>query len=174
MLLLASSLGAARTEHKSSSAEPTRVQIYRRWAVSAENDPANGLHVVFMVIGAEQTPKLPILVLSYHHKTWTALLTCGESLESSRTAPLLLQWDGRETQLATWRRTSNNSVAFAREPLSFIQRLLACHNLAVDFPTAGAPRSALFNVAGLEREIDAFPEAKKALVPKARSLAADK
>lgn len=128
IVLASANVRAQTTQRTSSSIAPTQLLLCRKWAVSAENGQTGGLRIVFTLIGSGQMPKFPILMLSYCNKKWTAILSCGERLEGDRRAPLLLQWDSRETELARWRRAPDNGVAFPREPLSFIQRLLSCHD----------------------------------------------
>lgn len=102
-------------------------------------------------------------MLSYRNEVWNALLTCGEPLEGS-TANLSIVWDGQSEQVV-WRMTRDHGAAFALEADSFISRLMGCRRLEVEFPVAGQPRRAAFDVTGLEKEIDNFPQAKKALAP---------
>jgi hypothetical protein len=59
----------------------------------------------------------------------------------------------------------DNTATFAVTPERFIVRLLDCHTLEVVFPSADGPRHAIFDLTGLEKEIENFPRAKKALAP---------
>jgi len=137
--------------------------VLRHWAVSTEDLESDSPRVVFTLIGSAASQKLPILVLSYRSDAWSALLTCGEPLEGS-TANLSVVWDGQNEQVS-WRMTRDHGAAFAPEADSFISRLIGCRKLEIEFPVAGQPRRAAFDVTGLEKEIDNFPQAKKALAP---------
>jgi hypothetical protein len=145
--------------------------LLRHWAVSTENVNGDAPRVVFTLIGSGDTRKLPILILSYRGVSWNAMLTCGERLEG-RTAKLLLSWDGRN-ETANWRMTPDHGATFAADPEPFIVQLLGCHTLAVQFPLPGESRRAVFDLTGLEKEIDQFPQAKKALAPKLRKSVHD-
>ena len=59
--------------------------------------------------------------------------------------------------------TADHTATFAVTPERFIIRLLDCHALEVDFPLADEARHVIFDVTGLEKEINNFPRAKKAL-----------
>ena len=137
--------------------------VLRHWAVSTEDAETDFPRVVFTLIGSADSPKLPILVLSYRNKSWNALLTCGERLEEPA-ANLSITADG-ENEPVMWRMTRDHGGAFAPEAERFVMRLLNCRKLEVEFPAAGQHRRAAFDTTGLEKEIDNFPEAKKALVP---------
>jgi hypothetical protein len=137
--------------------------LLHHWAVSTEDVETNSPRIVFALIGSAESRKLPILVLSYRNESWNALLTCGEPLEGP-TANLSIAWDGKNEQ-TTWRMTRDHGAAFAAEAETFILRLIGSHQVEVEFPVAGQPRRATFDVTGLEKEIDNFPVAKKALIP---------
>ena len=136
--------------------------LWRHWAVSTE--PANGdsPRVVFTLIGSSVSRRLPILLLAFHENTWTAMLTCGEPLQERTAAKVLICLDGYPEK-ADWRMTPDHTATFAVTPERFIIRLLDCHALEVDFPLADEPRHAIFDVTGLEKEINNFPRAKKEL-----------
>ena len=138
--------------------------LWRHWAVSTE--PANGdsPRVVFTLIGSSVSRKLPILLLAFRENTWSAMLTCGEPLRGGTAAKLLICLDGH-AEMADWRMSSDLTATFAVIPERFIVRLLDCNSLEVDFPLANEFRHAIFDVKGLEKEIDNFPQAKKALTP---------
>ena len=90
------------------------------------------------------------------------MLTCGEPLRGGTAAKLLICLDGH-AEMADWRMSSDLTATFAVIPERFIVRLLDCHALEVDFPLADEPRHAIFDVTGLEKEINNFPRAKRAL-----------
>lgn len=137
--------------------------LCRHWTVSVDHLESEPGRVVFTLIGLAASPKLPILVLSYSHESWNALLTCGEPLEGSM-ANLSTAWDGQNERII-WRMTRDHGAAFAPDATSFVSRLIACRKLEVEFCVAGQPRRAAFDVTGLEKEIDNFPQAKRALAP---------
>jgi hypothetical protein len=137
--------------------------ILRHWAVSTEAVETDFPRVVFTLIGSAASRKLPILILSYRDESWNALLTCGEPLEGPA-AKLSIAWDGQNEQ-TVWRMTRDGGAAFTSEAEAFILRLIGSQNLEVEFPVAGQCRRAAFDVTGLAKEIDNFPQAKKALVP---------
>jgi hypothetical protein len=136
--------------------------LWRHWAVSTEPTNSDSPRVVFTLIGSSVSRKLPILILTFRENTWTAMLTCGDRLQGRTNAKLLMSWDGYPEK-ADWRMTSDHTATFAVTPEHFITRLLHCHALEVDFPLADEPRHAIFDVTGLEKEIDNFPRVKKAL-----------
>jgi hypothetical protein len=90
------------------------------------------------------------------------MLTCGEPLKRRTAANICL--DGHPEK-SDWRMSSDHTATFAVTPERFIIRLLDCHALEVVFPLADEPRHAIFDLTGLEKEIDNFPQAKKALIP---------
>jgi hypothetical protein len=141
--------------------------LLRHWAVSTEAITGDSPRVVFTLIGSSVSRKLPILLLAFHNGAWTAMLTCGESLQGRTAAKLSMSWDGHH-ETADWRMTPDHTATFALAPARFINRLLDCHILEVDFPLADGSRHARFDVTGLEKEINNFPQAKRALAPKRR------
>lgn len=143
--------------------------LLRHWAVSTEDVNSEAPRIVFTLIGSAASKKLPILILSYASESWNAMLTCGEQLEG-HSARLLMSWDGRN-ETVTWNMTPDHGATFTTHPEPFIMRLLSSHTLAVQFPLHGEVRRAVFDLTGLEKEIDKFPQAKKALAPKRREPA---
>jgi hypothetical protein len=144
--------------------------LLRHWAVSTEAITGDSPRVVFTLIGSSVSRKLPILLLSFHKGAWTTLLTCGESLQGRTAAKLSMSWDGHHETVG-WNMTPDHGATFTTDPVPFIVRLLGCHTLTVQFPLAGEVRRAVFDITGLEKEIDKFPQAKRALVPKRREPA---
>jgi hypothetical protein len=136
--------------------------LFRHWAVSTEPTNSDSPRVVFTLIGSSVSRKLPILLLAFRENTWTAMLTCGEPLQGRTAAKLLICLDGYPEK-ADWRMTPDHTATFAVAPERFIIRLLDCHALEVDFSLADEPRHAIFDVTGLEKEINNFPRAKNAL-----------
>jgi hypothetical protein len=144
----------------SATAAPS-TSLWRHWAVSTDAVNGDSSRVVFTLIGSTVSRKLPILVLAFREDSWTAMLTCGETLKRGTAADICL--DGH-AEKSNWRISSDQTATFAVTPERFIARLLDCHALEVVFPLADEPRYAIFDLTGLEKEIDNFPLAKKALI----------
>jgi hypothetical protein len=143
--------------------------LLRRWAVSNEDVNSEAPRIVFTLIGSAAPKKLPILILSYGSESWNAMLTCGEQLEG-HSAKLLMSWDGHN-ETVIWHMTPDHGATFTTHPEPFIVRLLGCRTLAVQFPLHGEVRRAVFDLTGLEKEIDKFPQAKRALTSERRKQA---
>jgi hypothetical protein len=137
--------------------------LWRHWAVATEAANSDSSRVVFTLIGTTVSQKLPILVLAFHENSWTAMLTCGEPLKRGTAANICL--DG-QPEKSNWKMSSDHTATFAVTPERFIVRLLDCRALEVVFPLPDESRHATFDLTGLEKEIDNFPQAKKALTLK--------
>lgn len=134
-------------------------EAYKHWGVATE-DRNGGARVVFTLVGAPASPKLPILLLSYSG-SWNAMLTWGEELPDDA-ARLVLSFDGKRIT-EEWKLTSEKRAVFTTQPERFIRRALAAHELEVSFGSDDHIRRSTFNVAGLRQKLERFPDARKAL-----------